>query len=243
MSGSPSPRRRHLQPDHLDVCPLHPGISAQSDRFPEPQPYAGYDTINTQYNHSLEISLNKAFTPTWLGHQAARLTLDNSSARQESRGPTLYVNSLSAVTLGGGYINFPDTRLPLPERHPFGGPQNFIEVGEDLAWSKGKHQFTFGGSFINIKDNAPSALMRRPSTRLFKPVNRVPCRTLLAAPWVVAVALDPQGAYPCYRDAGGHYQITAACTIQEPVSSPNFLAARIVTRTAQPTQTNLGRFA
>ena len=56
--------------------------------------------------------------------------------------------------MNGGYINFPGYSQTSPGNAlPFGGPQNFIEIGEDMASTKGKHQFTFGGTFLNIKDN------------------------------------------------------------------------------------------
>ena len=55
---------------------------------------------------------------------------------------------------GRRHINFPGYSQTSPGNAiPFGGPQNFIEIGEDLAWTKGKHQFTFGGNFLYIKDN------------------------------------------------------------------------------------------
>ena len=119
-------------------------------------PYQGYDTANTQYNHGLEVSYSKAFTPT-LASATKLLGSRYNNAQPlgtQPVSPTLYVNGGSPVTLNGGYINFPATQQTSPGNAlPFGGPQNFIEIGEDLAWSKGKHQFTFGGKFLYIKDN------------------------------------------------------------------------------------------
>ena len=36
---------------------------------------------------------------------------------------------------------------------PFGGPQNLYQIYEDLNWTKGKHQFKFGGDYIQTRDN------------------------------------------------------------------------------------------
>ena len=37
--------------------------------------------------------------------------------------------------------------------HPFGGPQNFGEAYQDFSYTKGKHEFRFGGSIEYLRDN------------------------------------------------------------------------------------------
>ena len=36
---------------------------------------------------------------------------------------------------------------------PFGGPQNVYQFVDDISWTKGKHQFKFGGEYIQLSDN------------------------------------------------------------------------------------------
>ena len=119
-------------------------------------PYDGYNTPQTQYNHNLEVSFSKAFSAN-LAASTKLLGSRYNNAQPLGTAPvspTLYINAGSPVTLGGGYINFPGYSQTSPGNAiPFGGPQNFIEIGEDLAWTKGKQQFTFGGTFLYIKDN------------------------------------------------------------------------------------------
>jgi len=191
-------------------------------------PYAGYDTNNTQYNHGLEISISKAFTPT-LASNTKLLGSRYNNAQPlgtQAVSPTLYVNGGSPVTLDGGYINFPGYSQTSPGNAlPFGGPQNFIEIGEDLAWSKGKHQFTFGGTFLYVKDNRMFGAYEEAVDGL---INATSGSTGALKNFVsgglglLEVAVNPNGAYPCYRNAAGAYQETAACDVTLPVSSPNF---------------------
>ena len=120
-------------------------------------PYAGYNTPQTQYNHNLEVSFSHAFSST-LASATKLLGSRYNNAQPLGTAPvspTLYINAGGPVTLGGGYINFPGYSATSPGNAiPFGGPQNFIEAGEDLAWSKGKHQLTIGG-ILPVRQGQP----------------------------------------------------------------------------------------
>jgi hypothetical protein len=191
-------------------------------------PYKGYDTDNTQYNHGLEVAYSKAFTPT-LASATKLLGSRYNNAQPlgaQPVGPTLYVNGGSPVTLNGGYINFPGYSQTSPGNAlPFGGPQNFIEIGEDLAWSKGKHQFTFGGTFLYIKDNRMFGAYEEAVDGLINASSGAGGALknfVNGGLGLLQVAVNPQGAYPCYRNATGSYLQTSACTVNLPVTSPNF---------------------
>jgi hypothetical protein len=190
-------------------------------------PYAGYDTPQTQYNHNLEFSLSHAFSPT-LASATKILGARNNNAQplaEKPVSPTLYVNSLTAQTLGGGTINFPGYSQTSPGNAlPFGGPQNFIQIGEDLAWSKGKHNFTFGGNFLFIKDNRTFGAYQEAVDALVQSGHAGALTNFVnGGLGFLQVAVNPNGAYPCVRDiATGAYIETPSCDVQLPVSSPNF---------------------
>ncbi len=190
-------------------------------------PYAGYNTAQTQYNHNLEISLNEAFTPT-LASATKLLGSRYNNAQplaQAPVSPTLYINGGSAVTLGGGLINFPGYSQTSPGNAlPFGGPQNFIEIGEDLAWSKGKHQFTFGGAFLYIKDNRMFGAYEEAVDGLVQTGTDGALSNFISGGLgLLEVAVNPNGAYSCYNDPTTGTPIqTAACTINLPAVSPSF---------------------
>jgi hypothetical protein len=189
-------------------------------------PYAGYDTGITQYNHNIEVAFTKAFTPNLAS--ATKLLGSRLNASQPLGtvpvSPTLYVNSGSPVTLGGGYVTFPGYLPTSPGNAiPFGGPQNFIGVGEDLAWTKGKHQFAFGGNFLNIKDNRTFGAYENAVDALVQTGTKGALENFMAGGMAyLNVAINPQGAYPCKKDEAGAYQVTTSCEISMPATSPNF---------------------
>ena len=190
-------------------------------------PYTGYDTPQTQVNHNLEFSLSHAFSPT-LASATKLLGARNNNGQPLGAAPvspTLYVNSTTAQALGGGTINFPGYSQTSPGNAlPFGGPQNFIEIGEDLSWSKGRHQFTFGGNFLFIKDNRTFGAYEEAVDALVQSGHNGALANFVSGGLgFLQVAVNPNGAYPCIRNVSdGSYTQTPACTIQLPVSSPNF---------------------
>jgi Carboxypeptidase regulatory-like domain/TonB dependent receptor len=190
-------------------------------------PYDGYNTNQTQYNHNLAVSLTKAFTPTLASATKLLATRFNNAQplAEKPVSPTLYVNGSSAVTLGGNYINFPGySQLTPGNAIPFGGPQNFIQVGEDLAWTKGKHQFAFGGLFLFIKDNRTFGAYEEAVDALVQSGhNNALANFVSGGLGFLQVAVDPQQKYPCVLDkTTGLYNQTPDCTINLPVASPNF---------------------
>jgi hypothetical protein len=190
-------------------------------------PYEGYDTEQTQYNHNLELSLSKAFSATLASGTKVLATRFNNATPLGSQpvSPTLYVNSSTTQTLGGGLINFPGySQLTPGNAIPFGGPQNFIQVGEDLAWTKGNHQFAFGGIFLYIKDNRTFGAYENAVDALVQSGhNNALVNFVNGGLGFLQVAVDPQQKYPCVIDkTTGKYQQTPDCTINLPVASPNF---------------------
>ena len=189
-------------------------------------PYQGYDTAQTQKNHNLEVSLSKAFTPNFASSTKLLGSRTNNAQPLSTApvGPTLYVNSTSPVTLGGAYINFPGYSQTSPGNAlPFGGPQNFIQIGEDVAWSKGKHQFTFGGNYMYIKDNRTFGAYEEAVDGLVQSGTAGALENFVAGGMgYLNVAINPNGAYPCSKDETGAYQYTSSCMIQLPATSPDF---------------------
>ena len=70
-------------------------------------------------------------------------------------GPTLYTSTGVPVLPGtSGSLIFPGYNAYTPGNAvPFGGPQNLYQIYEDLSWTKGKHQFKFGGAYLQTRDN------------------------------------------------------------------------------------------
>jgi hypothetical protein len=204
----------------------------QSSDFPAgtnaSSPYKGYNTGSTQKNHTLLLSLTHTFTPTLASTTKVLGTRFNNLQPLDPKTgvvPTLYPNSGSTVQIGLGVINFPGYLPTSPGNSiPFGGPQNFIQAGEDLTWTKGKHAFRFGGQYLYVRDNrvfgayetAVDALVQTGTTSAL--INFIDGNI-----GYENVAVNPNGVYPCSRDlTTNHYIHTPDCQIQTPATAPNF---------------------
>lgn len=198
---------------------LFPGTNASS-------PYKGYNTGSTQVNHNLLISLTHTFSPTVTS--ATKLLGARFNNLQPLNGPavpTLYPNSGSTVQIGNGVVNFPGYLPTAPgSAIPFGGPQNFTQLGEDLTWTKGKHTMKFGGEFLFIKDNRVFGAYENAVDALVQTGTKNGLTNFLAGNiGYENVAINPNGVYPCKRDpATNKYIYTSDCMVQTPATSPNF---------------------
>lgn len=204
-------------------------VQQSSDNFPgtnASSPYKGYNTGQTQVNHNLLLSLTHTFSQSVASATKVLATRFNNLQPLNGKAvPTLYPNSGSTVTMGQGTINFPGYLPTSPgSAIPFGGPQNFIQLGEDLTWIKGKHTFKFGGEFLFIKDNrvfgayenAVDALVQTGTSGAL--VNFIKGNL-----GYENVAINPNGVYPCSRSlTTNSYITTPTCMIQTPAGAPNF---------------------
>src|SRR5262249_59216984 len=56
--------------------------------------------------------------------------------------------------IAGFSIRFPGYSATTPGNAiPFGGPQNFLQLYDDVNWTHGNHQLKFGGQYVHIRDN------------------------------------------------------------------------------------------
>ena len=204
-------------------------VQQNSDNFPgtnASSPYQGFNTGSTQVNHNLLLSLTHTFSPSVAS--ATKVLAARFNNLQPINGapvPTLYPNSGSTVQIGEGVINFPGYLPTSPgSAIPFGGPQNFIQVGEDLTWTKGRHTLKFGGEFLFIKDNRVFGAYENAVDALVQSGTKGALVNFINGNvGYENVAVNPNGVYPCKRDPNTNaYIYTSACMIQTPATAPNF---------------------
>ena len=205
-------------------------LQLNNDTFPgtnNTSPYAGYDTGSTQKNYNAMASITHSFSSTLASNTKLLATRFNNLQPLGTVpvSPTLYANSGGAVTLGSGQIYFPGYLATSPGNAiPFGGPQNFIQVGEDITWTKGRHSIKIGGEFLNVKDNRVFGAYENAVDALVETGNQGALINFINGNvGYTQVALNPNGAYPCIRDVTtGAYNVTPSCLINLPASQPNF---------------------
>jgi outer membrane receptor protein involved in Fe transport len=192
-------------------------------------PYAGYNTGQTNFDQNYEISFVHFFTPSLVNTAKATYNRLNGPVQGLSTapvGPTLYTSSgVPSVALAGNSfpLIFPGYNETAPGLAiPFGGPQNLYQVHDDLSWSRGKHQFKFGGQYIQIRDNRVFGAYENPGELLGTNLDTGIANLVSGNIYLYSGAVYPQGKYPCVKDAQAHYIVTPDCTLTLPVGPPAF---------------------
>ena len=176
-------------------------------------PFAGFDTGQAIFNNNILINMTHVFSPNFVSQSKVDYNRLNQlqPLGSEAVGPTLYVNSLGVPKSGNGDLVFPGYNAFTPGNAiPFGGPQNLYQFYQDFSWTKGKHQFRFGGQYIHIRDNRAFGAYEEAVQYLSQSSSAGGIENLVKGNVSsLQVAVYPQGQYP-----GG--------TINLPVSAPAF---------------------
>ncbi|MBV9574801.1 MAG: TonB-dependent receptor [Acidobacteriales bacterium] len=198
--------------------------------FVNNSPYAGYDTGQNTHNQNVLLSVTHIFSPNVVGDTKLnfnRLSNVQPLSAQQPVQPSLYFNFNFDAAVAGQTTCLPGYACTAPGASlPFGGPQNVGEVAQSLNWNKGQHGFIFGGEYIYTQDNRTFGAYENAVEAVTpRGGGTVPdgLENLLNgnAGWF-QVAIDPQGKFPCQKDATGAYIQTPACTVNLPTSQPNF---------------------
>jgi outer membrane receptor protein involved in Fe transport len=192
-------------------------------------PYAGYNTGQTNFDQNYEIGISHTFSSSLV--DTAKIIFNRLNGPVQSLGaapiaPTLYIDSsVSAISVAGNSfpLVFPGYSETTPGNGiPFGGPQNLYQLYDDLSWAIGKHQFKFGGQFIQLRDNRTFGAYENPVMVLGTNVATGLANLSAGTIYQFQGAVYPQGEFPCPRNAAGVYQVSPACTLTLPVTPPAY---------------------
>jgi hypothetical protein len=104
------------------------------------------------------VSMTHTFTPSFVSQSKLdfnRFT-DEQPVAPNGVTPVYYLGSPETQTAIGPYsVALPGDEpfAPGAGGYPFGGPQNFGEAYQDFSWTKGRHEFRFGGTLEYLRDN------------------------------------------------------------------------------------------
>lgn len=193
-------------------------------------PYVGYNTGQKRFNQNYEFSLTHSFSPTVINTAKAIYNRINGPVQGLSTAPvapTLYINSVAAsISIAGGSpfnLIFPGYSETTPGNGiPFGGPQNLYQFFDDLSWNHAKHQFKFGGGYIQLRDNRVFGAYENPVELLGKGVTDGLANLISGNIYQFQGATYPQGKYPCPKNLQGVLQVSPTCTLNLPVGPPAF---------------------
>jgi outer membrane receptor protein involved in Fe transport len=176
-------------------------------------PYQGYNTGQTVFNNNILGSVIHTFSPAWVSQSKLVFNrLNNQQPFSSTYGavPTLYTTSGGAGDIGGYSVIYPGYDPFTPGNGiPFGGPQNFAQVYEDVSYVRGKHSIRFGGSFEYLRDNRTFGAYETAGEYLGTNVSSSIDNFLAGQLHGFQAAIFPQGQYP-------------GSTVSLPLTQPNF---------------------
>ncbi len=199
-------------------------------------PYPQYNVGENIYNNNFLLSLNHTFSANVVSTTKASFYRDDvantfNTALQQT--PTLFLYNIQAgaVTIAGQPLQFPgfyDFNTATGGL-PFGGPQNTIQLNEDVGWTKGKHTIKIGGEYNYIQLNRGYGAYEQANDSFGKGnigngLDNFVTGTLFS----FQKAINPNGAFPCAEGAytaggkGGNPILTPSCTLTYPLSDPQF---------------------
>ena len=201
-------------------------------------PYSQYDVGDSNFANSGLFSINHVLRDNLLSNSKVSFTRFNVASSFNTaltNTPNLYLQNgeeaQSANPASGNTIELPGLQNSTDGSGglPFGGPQNTLQLEEDLAWTKGRHSMRFGGEFTYIQLNyaygayqqAVEALGGNLQNSLNSLINAGgivdPSSGAFASPMVEFDARVAGGVLPCVLDTYGNPIVTPACTVTPPL--------------------------
>ena len=184
-------------------------------------PYNGFNTGQTIFNNSVIVSMTHTFTPAFLSQSKLDFNRFNTDQPLSSTGvvPTYFLGSPTVATAVGPYdVAMPGYGPTSPGTAiPFGGPQNFGQAYQDFSWTKGRHEFRFGGSVNYLRDNRTFGAYEESEQVLGNKIGSGIDNLIAGQLYEFEAAINPQDKYPCVNGVQ-----TPACTVNLPLSPPTF---------------------
>jgi hypothetical protein len=203
--------------------------------------YPQYDNGSATTNQSYLYSINHIFNPNLLNNAKASFTRFNTATSFN----TAYTNVPNLMIVPptdpvtNGLIQLPGLQNygePGEGGLPYGGPQNTIQLEDDLSLTKGRHALKFGGQFTYIQLNVAYGAYAQAVEQLgatlqdsFNDLLNVSGNPIGSQLTSFSTRVDPQGKLPCTANPG--YWLTnsnsdlntdAGCEITPPLASANY---------------------
>ncbi len=199
------------------------------------QPGAAFSSPYSQYNvgesnigqayllstaHEFNASLSSL---TKLSFTRANVSNTYNTALQNV--PTMFVSAGAQDPFSGRAFQLPgfyDTN-PANGGLPFGGPQNTVQVNQDLNYVHGRHNMQVGGQIVYIQMNNAYGAYAQANEQLGNNQSTGLQNLLTGNLFQFQAAVNPQGATPCAKNPyTGVLAQTTACTINLPATAPSF---------------------
>lgn len=191
---------------------------------PYPQFNVGQSVDKTAYL----LNVTHEFTPSITSISKASFSRFGSAYAYNTslqNTPTLIVTTNAKNPVDTSAINLPGfyNQNPGIGGLPSGGPQNTIQINQDMAVVKGRHGMQFGGQIFYIQDNNAYGAYAQANEQLGNGLTPGLSALGSGAVFQFQAAVNPKGTLPCVRDQYTQALIvTAGCQIALPASQPSF---------------------
>jgi len=194
--------------------------------------YPQYDVGDIIPQESYLYSLSHSFSPSLFTNSKFsfnRLNGYNSFNTALTATPNLMITNVASDPVRGNLIQLPglENEESGAGGLPFGGPQNTVQLEQDLSWIKGRHNMKFGGQFTYIQLNIAFGAYAQASELLGNTFDSG-MNALTNAGGIAggsplgtfAARVSPDGALPCPINQFGAYPSPppAFCTVTPPLS-------------------------
>jgi outer membrane receptor protein involved in Fe transport len=188
-------------------------------------PYSKFNVGDSQYNNSGLLSINHSYTNSLFSNSKisfSRIIIQQTYDPTAQNVPELLLSN--GATVNGLPTQFPGlwAQFAGAGGEPFGGPQNVLQLNHDLSWTKSAHTMRFGGAYnyqqLNKAYGAYAQALELVGTSTAGGLDGMVNGTLA----IFQAAINPQGKFPCPKDASGALVVTASCTLTLPATSPSF---------------------
>jgi len=189
-----------------------------------PQYDVGYAALNQSFLYSLSHTYNSSlFSNSKISF--TRFNDANSFQTSLVNTPNLILNNFASDPVTGNSIQLPGLENVAAGLGglPYGGPQNTLQLENDLSWTKGRDNMRFGGQFtymqLNVGYGAYAQAVELLGNDMQEGLNSLTNAGANAggSPLVqFSARVNPDGALPC-RKVNGAYVIIPSCTVQPPL--------------------------
>jgi hypothetical protein len=203
--------------------------------------YSQYDTGTTELNQSYLYSITHTFSPSLLDSAKASYTRFNTNTSFNTAltyTPNLMITPptdpvTSNVIQMPGLQNLGEPGLG---GVPVGGPQNTVQLQDDLSWNKGRHSMRFGGGWTYIQLNYAYGAYAQAVEQLgatvqdsFNDLTNIVGNPNGSQLTSFQARVDPQGKLPCVANPGfwltgatSDLNTNADCAVTPPLSPANY---------------------
>jgi hypothetical protein len=191
-------------------------------------PYNQYNVASADFATAYLLSASHVFNPylsetTKLSFSRFNSPLTYDTALQNV--PTLTVSANAQLPGTSTFIQLPGFYdfNPAVGGLPFGGPQNTVQINQDLNWQKGKHSMQFGAQIVYIQANQAFGAYAQAGEQIGVSRTAGLNGLVTGSLFQFTAAVNGQGALPCVLNPyTGTLTQTAGCSINLPATPPVF---------------------